>query len=365
LKSKTKTKFDQQSKEKQQDSSEESQQDSKETTPPILNKAKKPAGVEKNLVKKFRNATLSQIKYFKAMTSLLLHRINKSGDQQQKIVAADDNVAEQPPQIQPQQNTTTKQYPVQIDSVNCGKKSCTSSELSDKNSAFDVEKQSGEFVKTNENILPVFFKPKMVPQKRKLTHIKEGLPKDLFILLGVPRSTFSRLHFSDLFNYALDLFSQSLDYYGYERAAFLTYGGPSYYYVPLTKKSEFSVNRTLSGYRNLTTALNFILQTMEPISDQRRQLVTILPDRIKNENEGGALESVKHKLKTHGFEMYCLGVGKSFDKDKTSIKKLASKPIHDHTIKASYSSLNKTMPLLFKKLSLAKGGEGLKKLRHP
>ena len=50
--------------------------------------------------------------------------------------------------------------------------------------------------------------------------------------------------------------------------------------------------------------------------------------------------------------MYCVGVGKSFDKDKTSIKKLASKPIHDHTIKASYSSLNKTMPLLFKKLSL-------------
>ena len=55
-----------------------------------------------------------------------------------------------------------------------------------------------------------------------------------------------------------------------------------------------------------------------------------------------------------GFELYCVGVGKSFDKDKTSIKMLASKPIHDHTIKASYNSLNKTMPLLFKKLSLGK-----------
>lgn len=40
---------------------------------------------------------------------------------------------------------------------------------------------------------------------------------------------------------------------------------------------------------------------MEPISNQRRQLVTILPDRFKkNENEGGELASVKHKLKKHG-----------------------------------------------------------------
>ena len=169
---KSKTKFDQQSTEQQQDSSEEIQpQDSKETKPPLLNnKAKKPAGIDKNnLVKKLRNATLSQIKYFKAMTSLLLHRINKNADRQQKVVEADANVAEQPPQIQ-QQNTidqTTKQYPVQIDSVNCGKKSnCTSSETS------NVEKQSGEFVKTNENILPVFFKPKMVAQKRKITQMK-------------------------------------------------------------------------------------------------------------------------------------------------------------------------------------------------
>ena len=57
---------------------------------------------------------------------------------------------------------------------------------------------------------------------------------------------------------------------------------------------------------------------------------------------------------SEGFELYCVGVGKSFDKDKTSIKRMASKPIHNHTIKASYSSLNKTMPLLFKKLSLGK-----------
>ena len=182
LKSKPKTKFDQ-SKERQQDSSEEIQQDnSKETKPPILNKAKKPAGVEKNLVKKLRNATLSQIKYFKAMTSLLLHRINKNVDRQQKVVSADGNVAEQPPQLQTQQTnepTTTNQYPVQSNPVNCGKKSCTSSETSDNSVAGD-EKKNGQFMKTNENILPVFFKPKIVAQKRKITHPK-GF--DTFILI--------------------------------------------------------------------------------------------------------------------------------------------------------------------------------------
>jgi len=68
-------------------------------------------------------------------------------------------------------------------------------------------------------------------------------PRDLIILLGVSRTRYSKLHFSHLFDYALDLFTQALDYYGYTRAAFLTFGGPSYYYIPPTDSSAFSVDR--------------------------------------------------------------------------------------------------------------------------
>uniref|UniRef100_A0A7M5UV00 VWFA domain-containing protein n=1 Tax=Clytia hemisphaerica TaxID=252671 RepID=A0A7M5UV00_9CNID len=406
--------------------------------------------LNKALLTKLKSASLSQMKYFTAMTSLLLHHINKNVNKTRQIAVNNPLLGQQPSvsgdqqiqdsslsamtgqgqasttNTQPGQDTSTntntlqnqgtpvntlpeqgnpahglssqgqsvntmqgqnqnqdtsafpqqqQNQPIQQQhsqplsqnaplpanqnpipftpqSTRCGKKPCTSSELGltkEDFSSTNNGKESG-FVKTHENILPTFFKPRIEPKKRPAT-LKVNKPKELFIVLGVSHSMYSRLHFSDLFNYALDLFGQSLDYYGYQRAAFLTFGGPSYYYVPLTNRSEFSVNRTLKGYRNLTSALNFVVQTMEPLSNGRRQLVTILPDRFKK-TDNQEVEKVKENLQKHGFEMYCVGVGKSFDKDKTSIKMLASKPIHDHTIKASYNSLNKTMPLLFKKLSL-------------
>ena len=52
--------------------------------------------------------------------------------------------------------------------------------------------------------------------------------------------------------------------------------------------------------------------------------------------------------------MFCIGIGEKFKGDTSSIKILASKPVHNHTIKTSYSSLNKTKKILFDKLSHGK-----------
>ena len=58
--------------------------------------------------------------------------------------------------------------------------------------------------------------------------------------------------------------------------------------------------RTLKGYRNLTSALSFVLQTMEPLGNKtRRQLVTIIPDRLKK-IDTPRLETLKTNLQSRG-----------------------------------------------------------------
>jgi len=129
-------------------------------------KKKRPV-LEKGAATKLRNATLNQMKYFTAMTSLLLHHINQRVNNTRKIAAANRALDRAGPTSSFTSMSVDNNFisPPPPQNLDCSKRACTSEELR--------EFQLKALLRSKErDILPNFFKPKLSPKRRERPSVK-------------------------------------------------------------------------------------------------------------------------------------------------------------------------------------------------